>query len=215
MSRREWERGELKVSGKEFVSIRRDMVAFVNQRQVRLYEKAQTCYQWLKNAGKGKRGYDYQLALASFLSDDTYHEIFHVIFPYEKVLENGSGAAWKHSRKPKAPKKKSFAPLKQNVERINVGREASIGFDRKTRTIHWSTGENNHAVDSAREHAIGREFFKRLSRVVWTRGTGGEIIGNDEYNEESGHDHAGSGGSYVTARYGNAEKQFRKSLGVR
>jgi hypothetical protein len=235
MSRTDWEHGDVKLSGKEFTAVRRDMVAFHNANQTRFFERSKTIYTRLKTAGKGKRGYDFHMAFQlamSGASDEAlrvndaaaynrqmsyreaadvegYEEIQDALFPYEST-EHFTG----RSRKPKAPKKSAFKMLKQNAEGIPVGHEAGISFNRKTRTIHWSTGENNHAVERAHDHPTGREFFKRLSRVNWTRGTGGEFIGNDEYNEDAGRNYAG-GGSYVTHRFGNAEKQFKKSLRIR
>jgi len=224
MSRNEWERGELKMSVKEFGSVRRDMVAFCNERQAQLFERAKTIYQTLKTSGKGKRNFDFLSAYDAILNSnnhndadaDGYDEIYRSLFINVQVNELIAGQpmkVWRQSKKPKAPKKSHFAPLKQSVERIDIGGEASIGFKKDTRTIIWNVEENNHSVDRARNSAIGRAFFKRLARVEWTRGTGGQIIGNDEYNEDSGRDYAGGGGSYVTARFGIAEKEFKKSLG--
>ena len=229
MSKSCWERGEIKMSVKEFGAVRRDMVAFCNQRQTRLYTRAQEIYTALKNAGKGKRNFDFGAAYDGIMSanhsiyasahdTDGYDEIYRAIFPNKQVEELIAGQTmkvWRQSKRPMAPKKSQFAPLKQNVERIDVGGEAGIGFDKKRRVIIWSVPENNHAVERAHEHVVGREFFKRLSRVVWTRGTGGQIIGNDEYNEDAGREYAGGGGSYVTSRFGVAEKQFKRSLGIR
>lgn len=219
MSRNEWERGEIKLSTKEFSSVRRDLIAFHNARQVRLFERAKRVYGLLKAAGKGKRGFDYHAAFEltlrvpdhqrSYRADDLdgYDEIFDAIFPSEQI----AAMPFERSRKPKAPKKNQFAPLKQSVERIDVGGEAGIGFDRKRRVVTWGVAENNHSVERAHDHPIGREFFNRLSRVVWTRGTGGEIVGNDEYNQDT--DFAGGGANYVTQRFGAAGKPFRKAFG--
>lgn len=213
MSRNEWERGEIKLSTKEFSSVRRDLIAFHNERSARVFSKAQHLFVNLKELGKGKRGYDFHTALESMsvIDVDGGDEIMDAIFPYQQV----EGKGYVRSAKPKAPKRAQFNPLKTNTDRIPVGHEAGIGFDRKRRVIIWSVSENNHSVDRAHEHSMGREFFKRLSRVVWTRGTGGELIGNDEYNEDAGREYAGGGGSYVTHRFGVAEKMFKKSLGVR
>jgi hypothetical protein len=215
MSKNCWERGEIKMSVKEFGAVRRDLIAFNNERQTRLFNRSKEIYTALKNAGAGKRGFDFHSAYNAIMTSnhsiyssvhdaDGYDEIQDALFPYESS-EHFTG----RSRKPKAPKKNQFAMLKQNAEGINVGGEAGIGFNKKTRVITWGVSENNHAVERAREHAMGREFFKRMSRVVWTRSTGGTIWGNDEYNEDAGRDHAGSGGSYVTARYGTADKAFK------
>ena len=201
---------------KEFGAVRRDLITFHNERSAKLYSRAKSLYTTLKTSGKGKRGFDFHGALENMLNSnhsiyatvsevDGYNEIFDSIFPNEKTDKG-----WTRSKRPKAPKRSQFAPLKMNSDRIPVGYEAGIGFDKTRRVIIWSVSENNHAVDRAHEHSVGREFFKCLSRVVWTRGTGGEIVGNDEYNQDARG--AGEGSNYVTNRYGIAEKQFKQSF---
>ncbi len=78
------------------------------------------------------------------------------------------------------------------------GYEATITFD--GRNVTWNVDENNHAVESARETFLAGVFFAELGRVNWTRGTGGVLIGNDEYNREV--DYAGGGGNYITEIFG-------------
>lgn len=217
------------MSVKEFGSFRRDMVAFYNGQQTQFFTRAKEVYTALKSASKGKRNFDFQSAfdLAMLGMSETtlqnsaafynatvmrhgepfekagYSEIKDALFPYDAKTH-------KMSARPKAPKKSQFAPLKQNTDGMNVGHEAGISFVKKLRTVIWSVSENNNAVDHAHNHPVGKEFFRRMSRVVWTRGTGGQIVGNDEYNRESRHD--GGGSNYVTNRYGIAEKQFRDAL---
>jgi hypothetical protein len=181
MARNDWERGELKMSVKEFGSFRRDMIAFHNGQQTQFFTKAQEVYKALKSA----------------------NEVKDVLFPYD--TKTGT-----RSRRPKAPRKNAFKMLKQNAEGVPVGHEAGITFVKKLRTVIWSVYENNHAVENAHNHPTGKEFFRRLNRVEWTRGTGGEIVGNDEYNTDSRE--AGRGANYVTSRYGVAKKQFEQSL---
>src|SRR5271167_1744664 len=213
MSRSEWERGEIKMSVKEFGAVRRDMIAFHNQRQTALFESAKSLYTRIKEHGKGKRNFDFMEDFRTMVGTYEYRmsvegadEIQNILFPYEKV----EGKGYIQSRRPKNPQKKQFPMLKQNADRIDVGGEACIGFDKKRRVIIWSVSENNHSVERAHEHSTGREFFKRLSRVVWTRGTGGEIVGNDEYNEDNRE--SGGAANYTTHRFGVAEKQFKQSF---
>lgn len=76
--------------------------------------------------------------------------------------------------------------------------EASLCFE--GRKAHWRVPENNHAREQARAHPLAAAFFRALGKVRWTRGSGGEIVGNDEYNRDSGCE--GGGANYVTANYG-------------
>lgn len=82
--------------------------------------------------------------------------------------------------------------------------EPDITFDPKAKTVTWSVPENNHARDHAREHPIAQALFRALRAVKWTRGSGGQIIGNDEYNRDSHYE--GGGGNYVVEEFGPQKK---------
>lgn len=75
---------------------------------------------------------------------------------------------------------------------------ATITFE--GRTVTWDVSENNHAVDTARGTTLANLFFTALGKITWTRGTGGVIVGNDQYNRDT--DYAGGGGNYITDDYG-------------
>lgn len=77
---------------------------------------------------------------------------------------------------------------------------ARLVLDEKTRTVRWVVPENNHAVDFAWRHPMGKAFENALRKVRWVRGTGGKLVGNDEYNRDSRYE--GGGANYVTRRYG-------------
>jgi hypothetical protein len=112
-------------------------------------------------------------------------------------------------RKPqKGHEKIKLLPLK--TARYAVGWEATITLDHKARTVTWDVGENNHACESARAHPMGEAFFKALGRITWTRGSGGKIVGNDEYNRHEGRGEEGGGGNYVTAEYGPERKAKKR-----
>lgn len=83
--------------------------------------------------------------------------------------------------------------------------EPSIHFDK--RKVTWTVPENNHACDRGREHPMAREFFRLLGTVTWTRGTGGDIVGNNEYARDSREE--GGGGNYLVSSYGPERKSAR------
>lgn len=76
--------------------------------------------------------------------------------------------------------------------------EASITFD--GRTVTWDVPEGNHACDTARETVLAEVFFDYLDRIHFTRNTGGEIAGNNEYASESFG--VGGGANYLVIAYG-------------
>lgn len=76
--------------------------------------------------------------------------------------------------------------------------EASISIE--GRTLTWDVPENNHSTDDAERSVLHGVLFGALDRIEWTRGSGGTIWGNDEYNE-SDHSPYGRGPDYVVRKY--------------
>jgi hypothetical protein len=115
------------------------------------------------------------------------------------------------------PRKATHADIDRAVPRASnrttyfqLG-EASITF--AGRRVTWSSGSNNHQVERARKHPVARAFFDALDRVKWTRGTGGRLVGNDEYNEESRQE--GGGGNYVTEEWPKIRIPGGRTIGTR
>jgi hypothetical protein len=216
MSKYGWERGEIKLPSADAVAFRHDLVNFYNNRQIILFAQAQNFYIQLKAQAKGKRNFDYEEAFRSLMTSsyrgysrveafdvDGYDELSDALFP---SIQTEKG--WMKSKKPKAPKKNQFKHAKLSAKGLPVGHEASIEF--KGSMVIWSVAENNHSVDRAHENSIAKHFFKRLADVKWTNRSGGSIVGNDEYNEESRE--AGRGGNYVTMRFGAEETNFKRTF---
>lgn len=91
---------------------------------------------------------------------------------------------------------------------FHCGSEASITlFGNK---VEWNVPENNHACERANSHPLAGVLFTFLDRVLWTARSGGQIVGNNEYNED---DHnAGGGGNYVVREYSlQADEARRKA----
>lgn len=133
---------------------------------------------------------------------DDFHAIRDALFPVEWVDGN---RVEKGLRKPLA---KQFPKLKPTKVDELRAREASVFFDHAKKAVTWRVDENNRAVEAAQETWLAKALFGALNRIPkWTRGSGGQIVGNDEYNREA--DYAGGGGNYVNHEYG-PEVQKRK-----
>lgn len=119
--------------------------------------------------------------------EDAYEFVYRRMSKHElgKPLQRDLKAAF-----PKPPKTGAFT--------YGVGGEAVIAIDGNT--VEWHVPENNHAVDRAREHPTARVFFGELSKVKWTKGTGGKITGNNEYNRDQTD--VGGGANYEVGGYG-------------
>ena len=102
--------------------------------------------------------------------------------------------------RPKSPKR---IPL--TVTSYSVGYEGQVTLDSRDRTVTWEVSENNRACESARGHPLGVAFFGLLGRIVWSDGSGGQIRGNDDCNQEEGV------GDYVTGTYGPLAKERTRS----
>lgn len=107
------------------------------------------------------------------------------------------------------PLKKDFAHAVASKQADYAASDGSIHLDPKAHTLTWAVSENNHAVESARASFMGQTLFALLSKVEWTRGSGGTIVGNDEYNRDNAHE--GGGANYVTARYAFKSKAEREA----
>lgn len=122
------------------------------------------------------------------------------------LMERRTRGAWNQEKRaydPPKPSRVLASEMEMPTNRttsFSNGYDGSISFDKKAGTVTWHVGENNHAVDSARESSYGQRFFSELGKVRWTRGTGGVIVGNDEYNQDNSY--AGGGGNYVTTALG-------------
>ena len=84
---------------------------------------------------------------------------------------------------------------------------ATISFE--GRVVTWSVTENNRAVETADASPLAAVFFGALNKVTWTRGTGGVLVGNDEYNQDTRE--VGGGRNYITRTFGPKGEQARKA----
>jgi len=115
---------------------------------------------------------------------------------------------------PKKANKKDFPTVK--LSELEYSDDfCSIYFDDKTKTVHWSVPENNHACDHAHEQHMAKFLFKQLQQVKWGRGTGGKVLYTDEYLRDDALDYEGFLASRVTFRAGSLGESDLKLQGRR
>lgn len=133
---------------------------------------------------------------------DDYRDISNSLFPVEWV--DGERV----EKKLQKPKKKDFPKIAATkVERLRADC-GTVYFNHKDKTVTWDVDENNRAVESARGTWLAETLFRALNQIKWTRGSGGKIVGNDEYNRDS--DYEGGGGNYINDEYGPEAQKRRK-----
>ena len=220
MSCYEWERGTLTLPSKEWPKFRKLMISVWNEYQNTVYETAKRAHLAAKAAAKGKRGanrqplvlaeiakecggkYEYGGFSSSRSDGDAAYSLWHQVC--DLIL---TGKARKdEATDTKNPQKKDLKiyPVSKSCS-IHYG-ECSVSFGNESRSLSWSVDENNHSRDRAHEHWYTKRLFHELGRVTWTRGTGGKIIGNDEYNRDA--EYEGGGGNYVTHSFGPLGKEM-------
>jgi len=204
-----WEEGTIVIPRAAWAKFRTTLIKAWNRDRLRLLEDAKRAKAAMVKAAKGKRGSKRDEAVEEALerhcgiqrgrivderADDCFEQLSELFF-------KGSGD-WSKIRIPKRAEL-GILPTSKDAS-IEVGGDASIRLSNKSHTMGWYVGENNKAPERAHRHPMARLLFSELNRMKWTRGSGGTIVGNDEYNQDSGA--VGGGGNYVVAEYGPKAK---------
>ena len=227
MSCYEWERGTIKIPSADWAKTKAFVRDAMNRRQVALMEVAEkvhkelvTLLPELKKQLKSKaiREWDFEEKLNAVVNKhitaaETRSRGSLPLFDeydsrtiLDKILiTRDPKTRAEISPKLRAPLKKDF-PIAGNNVNAFTGVDCDLLFDNAARTVQWEVHDNNHAVDHARASVLGRSFFAAMEKITWVRGSGGEIYGNDEYNEYEGRSHSGGGGS-MTKKIFSAEQQ--------
>ena len=187
MSCYEWERGEIKLPAKVASSFRKELGGIIDGYHEKAYRAALLAYQQVLAKFKGKRNVEFRGEIEDAfdaacgrlgLPDGTRYEHFYDV--------DGIFFAGDRKRpRPVKPKLKSF-PTKCTPSKGIHFESSDFSLVVKGKQIVWYVSENNHACDHAHEHPVAKALFRMLYRVKWTRGSGGEIIGSDEYRYDAG-----------------------------
>lgn len=200
MSKYEWERGTIKIPSNQYTALKKAVRDKHNAIQNARYDTLCKVFNSVTNYMKGKRGVDAESLLRGWVYggstpfgfpklEDWNDWDYHLLFK-------------RNEKKMLAPKKNMFPLATSSTKAFDCG-EAGIIFDDKNRTVTWHVSENNRAVERAHDHPVAIALFNALDRIKWTNRTGGQIVGNDEYNRDA--DYAGGGGNYVTMEFGTGK----------
>ena len=201
MSKYEWERGTIVIPAKEWVAFRKTVIKAWNASEEAKLETATRAYEAAKAAAKGKRGAKRSEAIEAALRDACSR--------YYRSYGYGGGRRevdyeLLYEVKHLVGDSKLTKPKKKDLDILPISKSCQIRFDdtrialsNERRSVTWDVDENNRACETAHEHKVSKALFAALGRIKWTRGSGGRIYGNDEYNRES-YD----GANYTVREYG-------------
>ena len=199
MSCYNWERGEIIIPRQEFTKFRKAVITAVNDNLQNVFVVAQSFYKTILEKKLTVDAVKERLE-KMHMQDEFKSLIFSVLYPDMQYdfFEDTPGYI-----KPKAVFASKF-PF-QSMKSVSIfNDDCSVHFHEGTHSVVWYVPENNRAVEHARQSMLGKVFFQKLNKLNFTPRSGGKIIGNDEYNRDSGGE--GGGGNYVTGRYGGRGK---------
>lgn len=218
MSKYCWERGTLKIPTRAYNPLKKALWEYLKAQAEKEHTIAMQCHALLAKHGEFKRATN-QYARENIITELVKGKTFVQGYLYgwrcdpeevadtERIVASLSGKGYTLKR----PLKKDFTGPQLKDLSVTVDRgTAYIRFDDKAHTVTWSVPEGNRVVDDAHAALVAKKFFELLGNITWTRGSGGTIVGNDEYNCES--EYEGGGGNYVTHRYGPAGDEDRPRM---
>lgn len=205
MSCYNWERGTIVIPASEWATFRTEMIRAWNNHLMEMFTLAEGIYDRVSSAVKGKRGENRDKLIKEAVarecgcsisggciisfSNATYYDEWEIINPL--LLKQVDGKVTLTS-----PKKSSLNLLPLTKDATIHAPDFSVSFHNENRTVTWIVEEGNRAVEHAHKHWFAKKLFQKLDSMEWTRGSGGQIVGNDEYNRDSYDE--GGGGNYVT-----------------
>jgi len=182
----EWQQGTIKIPKKDWSNIKSLLLKKYNLLIERDHKIASSLYSILKEEARNKRNFKYRekavLKLSQLnLSPDSINRIENSLFLTEPLI----------AKKLFKPKKKHFTGATNKTLNLNLT-TFSISFDNTNRQLSWIIPEANYAVMLTYEHVLAKELFSILSKINWTKKTGGVIVGKDSFKIDN----------YVIHRFG-------------
>ncbi len=203
MSRYEWEAGEIRIPASAWPAFRKSLLEEWNRQQKRVLGLAEDAYQSIRGAPRPDDALSDWLYPAADKHPGAYrHPSYEEREQHgdaiRRLLFHWDGTTRQSVLQPPLELKLDLRPVSKGGALTFAG--ASITLDDERKVVRWAVGENNHAIEHARQHPMAKALFSALGRVRWCRGSGGDIVGNDEYNRDQLG--AGGGANYVTGSFG-------------
>jgi hypothetical protein len=195
MSRNEWEAGKVYIPSHSWSNIKKALQNAQNSEREIVLAKATKLQEEVVRNFKGQKSIDPQ-DVKDYLWHTAKEENKTAIYLVSKSLK-GTG----YQMKKITNKMLDEVFPKATNRTVHYGDliECSVTIDNEKKCIHWHVGENNHAVDDARNSWLGRVLFKELGKIDYgqSKKLGGYFVGNDEINRDDG-----DGTNYITASFG-------------
>lgn len=199
----ETEHGEITLPSAEFAAVRQAVQKAEHDHQTQVFGETQAFWKGLTRKEQTDRN-AYQLALDKHIQerrraiDDARRWGSRSQTPHAEVvladLSRRLAMPWGGLPARVLKADMDFPTNRTTTFRAGEGR---ITFDTDSNTVRFKTGESRGVVDKARSSPAGAALFARLTKVKWTRGTGGIFHGDNEFNHEET-----DRGQYVTTAYG-------------
>lgn len=211
MSNYGFEKGEVSIPSKEWKKFRDNLYSKYNEKLDWSLEKALELHKKISALKKGKRNFDLKTELENLLKrefgDNRYESLFHHCQLIKKSLYD------ENTKKFTKPTKKSFAHKKPTKDLLLEDADLYIKIDNKTKTVNYSTDDNNHSVENAENSPLGKIFFALLDRVSFTTKTGGYFRSESEYDKDDDGFHTGGRVSRLYGKYKTNKKLLKQVTG--
>lgn len=213
MSCYEWEHGTITLPAKDWANFRKGLLMKWNAKQDEFLAEAERAFTAIKVASKGKRGDNRTKAIQETLARAAGGRLSSWGFEGDHERHDALGRMLfdRDARTYRLDLTTLHKPRKADLKRLKITQDCTIGlpdasvtFSNATKSVTWDVPENNHAKDHAHEHWFAKALFSALGWIAWTGRTGGQIVGNDEYNRDN-RDSDG-GGNYVTREFSKAKQ---------
>jgi hypothetical protein len=217
MSCYEWEKGTIVIPSAAWAGFKKAIRDAWNKAIAEDFETAGRILDAVRTANKGKRNVSWREAIiveaerreADFSrwggsSRPTYQlKALDAYWLARTLVPDGA-------ERPRNLKQKDVPwATRATVEFRDLGGDGFVGLIEESHSVAWIVAQNNHACERARESFLGGLFFKTLKSVTWTRGSGGVIVGNDEYNRDD--DSPGGGGNRINDQFGPLGERYSRA----